>query len=34
MAFGKDTVSTNLLKEIKNIFDPKGVMNPGKLCFD
>ncbi|MBU0994942.1 MAG: FAD-binding oxidoreductase [Proteobacteria bacterium] len=21
------------LKKVKNIFDPKGVMNPGKLCF-
>ena len=34
MAFREDTVSTNLLKQIKNIFDPNGVMNPGKLCFD
>ncbi|MCP4683517.1 MAG: hypothetical protein GY864_14400, partial [Desulfobacterales bacterium] len=27
-----DTVS--VLKKVKNIFDPKGVMNPGKLCFE
>ena len=33
MAFSKDKPSTDLLKKIKGIFDPKGVMNPGKLCF-
>lgn len=33
MAFRKDPQSTTLLKKIKGIFDPNGVMNPGKLCF-
>jgi FAD/FMN-containing dehydrogenase len=34
MAYKKDIVSTNMLKSIKDIFDPNGVMNPGKLCFE
>ena len=34
MSFEKDIQSTALLKQIKNIFDPNGIMNPGKLCFD
>jgi FAD/FMN-containing dehydrogenase len=33
MAFRRDVPSTNLMKDIKSIFDPNGVMNPGKLCF-
>ena len=33
LAFNKDKQSTILLKGIKDIFDPRGVMNPGKLCF-
>ena len=33
MAFQRDVPSTTLLKNIKTIFDPNGVMNPGKLCF-
>jgi FAD/FMN-containing dehydrogenase len=33
MAFRKDAHSAALLKSIKSIFDPGGVMNPGKLCF-
>jgi FAD/FMN-containing dehydrogenase len=33
MAFSKDKQSTDLLQKIKGIFDPNGVMNPGKLCF-
>jgi FAD/FMN-containing dehydrogenase len=32
-AFEKDPSSTALLKKIKGIFDPHGIMNPGKLCF-
>lgn len=33
LAFNRDEQSTTLLKKIKGTFDPKGVMNPGKLCF-
>jgi len=33
MAFARDKQSTTLLQKIKGIFDPNGVMNPGKLCF-
>jgi hypothetical protein len=33
MAFNRDPKSAALLKNIKNVFDPKGIMNPGKLCF-
>jgi FAD/FMN-containing dehydrogenase len=33
MAFNRDAQTTILLKKIKSIFDPNGVMNPGKLCF-
>jgi FAD/FMN-containing dehydrogenase len=33
MAFQRDPQSAALLKNIKNVFDPKGIMNPGKLCF-
>jgi FAD/FMN-containing dehydrogenase len=34
LAFKKDKQSTELLRKIKSIFDPNGVMNPGKLCFE
>ena len=33
MAFNRDAQSTAVLKQIKTIFDPNNVMNPGKLCF-
>jgi len=33
LAFKRDPHSASLLKNIKNVFDPKGIMNPGKLCF-
>jgi FAD/FMN-containing dehydrogenase len=33
VAFGRDPATVNALRKIKNIFDPKGIMNPGKLCF-
>jgi hypothetical protein len=34
MAFERDVKSTGLLRKIKSTFDPRGVMNPGKLCFE
>ena len=33
LAYQKDKHSAALLKKIKGIFDPNGVMNPGKLYF-
>ncbi len=33
LAFNRDAQSTRVIKKIKGIFDPKNVMNPGKLCF-
>jgi FAD/FMN-containing dehydrogenase len=33
MAFNRDAQTTTLLRNIKSVFDPRGVMNPGKLCF-
>ena len=33
MVYNRDTQGTIALRKIKQIFDPKNVMNPGKLCF-
>jgi FAD/FMN-containing dehydrogenase len=33
MAFNRDSQATVTLKKLKAIFDPKGILNPGKLCF-
>ena len=33
MAYGRDPASVKALQKIKKIFDPNGIMNPGKLCF-
>ena len=33
MAYEKDPETLAALKKIKSIFDPNGIMNPGKLCF-
>lgn len=33
MAFNRDAQTTNVMRKIKNIFDPNYIMNPGKLCF-
>ena len=33
MAFGADPATADLTRTVKGIFDPRNVMNPGKLCF-
>lgn len=33
MMYNRDAQQTNLLRQVKGIFDPNNVMNPGKLCF-
>lgn len=33
VAYGRDGPSTSLLRTVKQVFDPNGVLNPGKLCF-
>lgn len=33
LVYHRDAQNTILLKKIKAIFDPNGVLNPGKLCF-
>jgi FAD/FMN-containing dehydrogenase len=33
LAYSKDAESTAALKKVKGIFDPRNIMNPGKLCF-
>ena len=33
MVYNRNAQNTILLKEIKEIFDPNHVLNPGKLCF-
>jgi FAD/FMN-containing dehydrogenase len=33
MAYNRDAQTTEVLRKLKDIFDPHNVMNPGKLCF-
>ena len=32
-AFGHDAQTVVALRKVKEVFDPNGIMNPGKLCF-
>jgi FAD/FMN-containing dehydrogenase len=31
--YGRNEIHTNYLRKLKDITDPKNIMNPGKLCF-
>lgn len=31
LCYSKDEVSIELMKKIKRMFDPQGIMNPGKV---
>ncbi len=33
LTYSHDTINTDTLKKVKDIFDPNSIMNPGKLCF-
>ncbi|MCX7911676.1 MAG: FAD-binding oxidoreductase [Dehalococcoidales bacterium] len=33
LILNRDAATVNMLKRLKNIFDPKYIMNPGKVCF-
>jgi len=33
LIYGRNVNLTNVLKELKSVFDPNKIMNPGKLCF-
>ena len=33
LVFGADPVAAAAQKKLKDVFDPQGILNPGKLCF-
>lgn len=33
LQYGRDPQGTDMLRRIKAVFDPRGILNPGKLCF-
>lgn len=33
MVYSRDATSTQMLRMVKNILDPKNILNPGKLCW-
>jgi FAD/FMN-containing dehydrogenase len=33
LVYSRDATATRVLRTVKDIVDPKNVLNPGKLCF-
>ena len=33
LVYQDDPAGVQALKKLKSVFDPKGILNPGKLCF-
>jgi FAD/FMN-containing dehydrogenase len=33
MVYRRATEYTNTLREVKKVFDPGNILNPGKLCY-
>jgi hypothetical protein len=33
LVYGRDVETARVLRKVKEIFDPRGILNPGKLCF-
>jgi FAD/FMN-containing dehydrogenase len=33
MVYARDRNGAQMLQRLKSVFDPAGILNPGKLCF-